>query len=72
MKNHWKNQEVILTKLLISHLIIPLEYLTWYQIIAKTLYSHLMAGYKRNLIWLFVNFNENIKNKWKYFGKIKG
>ena len=24
-----------------------------------------MGGYKRNFIWLFLNLNENIRNKWK-------
>ena len=31
-----KNQGVVLTKLIISHLIIALEYQTWYQSNAKT------------------------------------
>ena len=45
----------ILTKLLISQLLIALEYKTWYQSNAKTWYSYIMVEYEKNLIW----------NEWK-------
>ena len=53
-----KNQGVILTKLLISHSIIALEYQTWYQSKTKTQCSHHMGGYKRNQIWKFINLKK--------------
>ena len=51
-----KIQGVILAKFLISHLMIALEYQTWYQSKTKTQYSHHMDSYKRNQIWMFINF----------------
>ena len=44
------NQGDVLTTLLISQLLIALEYLTLYHSNAKTKNSYLMVGYERNLI----------------------
>ena len=56
------NQGGMLTKLLISHLLIALDYQTLYQSNAKTWYSYLMVGIERNLNRKFMNLNENIRN----------
>ena len=54
----------ILIKLLISQLLIDLEYQTYYKCNAKTKYSHLIVKYEKNLICIFMmDFNDNIKNK---------
>ena len=49
-KNWEKNQGGMLTKLLISLLIIALEYQTSYQSGAMTLYSYLMGRYENKFI----------------------
>ena len=54
----------LLIKLLISQLLISLEYQTYYQCNAKTKYSNLIVKYETNLICIFMmNFNDNIRNK---------
>ena len=54
----------ILIKLLISQLLIALEYQAFYQCNAKTKYSHLIVKCEKNLICIFMmNFNDNIRNK---------
>ena len=55
-----KIQVVILTKLFISQFIIALEYLVWYQSNAMTECLYLMGRYKKNLICIYIKFNENI------------
>ena len=45
-----ENQGDVLTKLLISQILIPLEYQTLYQSNAKAWYSYCMVIYERNLI----------------------
>ena len=57
-----KNQGGILTELLISLLIIALEYQTSYQSSAPTLCSYIMARCENKFILIFINFNENIRN----------
>ena len=50
--NEWKIEEKIrgiLTKLLVSKLLIALEHQTWYQSNAKPQYSYLMVVYGRKL-----------------------
>ena len=46
----WKNQGGIPTKLLMSLLIIAIEYQTSYQSSAKTYYSYLMGSYENKSI----------------------
>ena len=58
-----KNQGDILTKLLIFHLLIALDYKTSNQSNAKTQSSNLMCRYEKNLLCIIMNFNENIRNK---------
>ena len=54
----------ILIKLLISQLLIALEYQTYYQCNAKIKNSNLIVNYEKNLICIFMmNFNDNITNK---------
>ena len=61
----------ILTKLLISQLQIALEYQTCYQSNAQTKYSRLIVRYeKKESNFIFMNFNENTKNKWKFVEKL--
>ena len=57
-----ENQEAILTKLLISQLIIALDIQSWSQSNAKTQYFYLMGRYENKLIRIFVNFDEIIIN----------
>ena len=49
------NQGGILTKLLISQLLIDLEYQTLYESNAMILYFYHMVRYERTLIWIFMN-----------------
>ena len=49
-----KNQGSILTKLIIPQLLIVLEYQSS---------ARLMGGYEKNLICIFMHFNENIRNE---------
>ena len=53
-----KNQEAILTKLLISHLVIALEYLSWSQKLLGRL-PYLM-GNKNKFILILMIFDEKI------------
>ena len=62
MKKMPENQEAILTKLLISQLVIALELQSWSQSNAKTLYFRLMGRYENKLIRIFMNFDEIIIN----------
>ena len=57
-KNHWG----ILTRLLIPHLLIALEYATLYQSNAQPQYFYLMVSYEKDLLRIFMNINENIRN----------
>ena len=57
-----ENQEAILTKLLISHLVIALDLQSWPQSNAKTQYFYLMGRYKNKFIRIFMNFDEIIIN----------
>ena len=60
----WKRQWVYIIKLLMSQLLIALEYQTYYQCNAKTKFSHLIVKYEKNLICIFIiNFNDYIRNK---------
>ena len=53
----------ILIKLLISQLLIALEYQAYYQCNSKTKFSHLIVKYEKNPIYIFmINFNDNIRN----------
>ena len=61
MKKMWENQEAILTKLLLSHLVIALELQSWSQSNAKTKCFYLMGRYV-NFIRIFMNFDEIIIN----------
>ena len=62
MKKMWENQEVILTKLLISQLVIALELQSWSQSNAKTQHFFLMGRYENKFIQIFMNFDEIIIN----------
>ena len=55
-----ENQEAILTKLLISQLVIALELQSWSQSNAK--YFYLMGRYENKFIQIFMNFDEIIIN----------
>ena len=50
------------TKPPISQLFIIRLYQTWHQNNAQTFYSYLVVEYEKYLIWLFMTFNENIRN----------
>ena len=52
----------VLTKVLISQLLITREYQTWYQINAKTNPFYSVAGCIHYLIPVFMNINGNIWN----------
>ena len=52
----------VLTKVLISQLLITQEYQTWYQIPAKTHPFYSAAGCINYLIPVLMNINENIRN----------
>ena len=52
----------VLTKVLISQLLITQEYQTWYQINAKTHPFYSVAGFIHFLIPVFMNINGNIRN----------
>ena len=58
MKKMRENQEAILTKLLISQLVIALELQSWSQSNAKTQYFYLMGRF----IPIFMNFDVIIIN----------
>ena len=58
-----KNQGGILKKLLIPQGLIALEYQPCYQSNARIKYSHRVVKYKKNLICIFINLNENIRTK---------
>ena len=58
----WENQKAILTKLLISQLVIALELQSWSQSNAKTQYIYLMGRYENKFIQIFMNFDEIIIN----------
>ena len=57
-----ENQEAILTKLLISQLVIALDLQSWSQSNAKTQLSYLMGIYENKFIRIFMNFDEIIIN----------
>ena len=57
-----ENREAILTKLLISQLVIALELQSWSQNNAKTQYFYLMGRYANKCIRIFMNFEEIIIN----------
>ena len=57
-----ENQEAILTKLLISQLVIALELQSWSQSNAKTQNFYLMGRYENKIIRIFMNFDEIIIN----------
>ena len=52
----------VLTKVLISQLLITQEYQTWYQINAKTYPFYSVAGCINYLIPVLMNINGNIRN----------
>ena len=52
----------VLTKVLISQLLITQEHQTWYQINAKTYYFYSVAGCINYLIPVLMNINGNIRN----------
>ena len=56
-----KKQRGLHICLLISQLLIALEYQTLYQSNAKTKPSYHMGRYEKNLICIFMKFKENIK-----------
>ena len=58
-----RNQRGYTYKLLISQLLVILEYQIGYQNNAKTKYFYLMGRYENNLICIFMNFNENIRKE---------
>ena len=58
-----ENQEAILTKLLISQLVIALELQNCSQSHAKTQYFYLMGRYENTFIRIFMNFDEIIINE---------
>ena len=62
MKKMRENQEAILTKLLISQLVIVLELQSWSQSNAKTQYFYLMGRYENTFFQIFMNFDEIIIN----------
>ena len=62
MKKMRENQEAILTKLLISQLVIALELQSWSQSNAKTQCFYLMGRYENKFIQIFMNFDEIIIN----------
>ena len=70
MKNHGKSKGVYLQKK--SQLLIVLEYQSCYQSNAKTQPSYLMVSYEKINIWIFMNFNNNIKNECKIAEKSRG
>ena len=55
MEKSLKNQANVLTKLLLSHIFLALEYLTNYQINGKTQAFKQMVGYAGYLIYIFMN-----------------
>ena len=55
----------------IPQLLIVLEYQTIHQSNARTKYSHRIVKYEKNLICIFMNFNENVRNKRKIAEKIR-
>ena len=57
-----ENQEAILTKLLISQLVIALDLQSWSQSNAKTQYFYLMGRYENKCIRIFMKFDEIIIN----------
>ena len=57
-----ENQEAILTKLLISQLVIALELQSWPQNNAETQYIYLMGHYENKFIQIFMNFDEIVIN----------
>ena len=57
-----ENQEAILTKILISQLVIALELQNWSQSNAKTQYLYLMGRYENKFIRIIMNFDEIIIN----------
>ena len=62
MKKMRENQEAILTKLLISQLVIALELKSWSQSNGTTQYFYLMGRYENKFIRIFMNFDEIIIN----------
>ena len=60
------------TKLPIFQLRIILYNHTWYNINAMTLYFVVINRYASNLICIFMNINEDIRNKTKNYRKMKG
>ena len=62
MQKMRENQEAILTKLLISQLVIALVLQSWSQSNAKTQYFYLMGRYENKFIRIFMNFDEIIIN----------
>ena len=62
MKKMRESQEAILTKLLISQLVIALELQSWSQSNAKIQYFYLMGRYENKFIRIFKNFDEIIIN----------
>ena len=57
-----ENQKAILTKLLISQLVIALELQSWSQSNAKTQYFYLMGRYENKFVRIFMNYDEIIIN----------
>ena len=51
----------VLTKLLIYHLLIALEYQIWYQIKVTTQFVVSMVGYSNYLILIFTKINKNMR-----------
>ena len=51
----------MLTKVFISQLLIVLKYQTSYQS-TKTMYSHLIFRYEKNLISIVINYNNFFRN----------
>ena len=62
----------VLTKLLIYHLLITLEYQTWYQIKVTKQFVVSVVSYPYYLIVIFTKINENMRSKRKIAEKLKG
>ena len=76
IRNDWKkvekNQWGLVTKLLVSHLLIALEYQTIYQSNAKTHHSYLIVSLLKKLFQMYMNFIVNIRKKKKKLQKNQG
>ena len=62
--NHGKIRGVC-TKTFVPELLINPGYSKRYQMTAMAMYYNPNVGYKNNLIFNFMNFNENLKKEWR-------